>query len=228
MFGGETNFYLGIVERGDNNSVNSKSSVGFLMAQFHRLLEFPGCYDLIQFFGQATPKLYTQLLNENVHIHSDQKVLEVGCGVGAHRKYLSGEYHGVDLNSRYIKRAKQNFSGQFFVMNSTKLGCQKKTFDHIVTIATFHHLSDAQLVNTLKEGLRVCKNGGQIHIIDAIYPLALNSFLKRKLFSMDRGSFPRTFEHLKGLIKDNFKVVKDCTKVGPLHDVCYIRIINQT
>jgi hypothetical protein len=94
------------------------------------------------------------------------------------------------------------------------------TFDDAVSIATTHHLSDAQVAAMVAKATTVAS---QLHIIDAILPLSAKALFKRTWFRMDRGHFVRTFAQLRDVVGGNAQIECHEAITGPLHDVCYIR-----
>jgi SAM-dependent methyltransferase len=109
-------------------------------------------------------------------------------------------------------------------MDCTRLGFPERSFDEVVTIATTHHLDDAQLARMVGEALRVCRPGGHLHIIDAILPVSPNFLFKRVWFRLDRGAFPRTTDDLVAGVEQAGRVIRRNMLTGPLHDTIYLRV----
>ncbi len=110
-------------------------------------------------------------------------VLDIGCGTGyalgqiAMRVNGQGEFHGVDLSSEMIERAKANFRGQdnfhFVKANSESIPLEDDTFDAILCTNSFHHYLDP--VQALKEMRRLINGSGRVYILD---PSADSRFIK--------------------------------------------------
>jgi ubiquinone/menaquinone biosynthesis C-methylase UbiE len=164
------------------------------------------------------------VIQENIHISPAQRALDLGCGPGIHRHCFTGTYCGIDINPRYIEAARQRHQGEFLVMDCTALELSAGTFDHVVSIATTHHLSDPELVQTIQEAGRVCKADGIIHILDAVLPLKPGQLFKEAYFRLDRGRYPRRLDALVNVMMKAGKVALVKTKTGPLHDLCYVRM----
>jgi SAM-dependent methyltransferase len=195
-----------------------------LSSPLYKLLERSGVYALGQWIGQPTVKRFRQLIRENIALSPQETLLDLGCGVGGYRECFTGRYHGIDINPHYISTAQARYAGDFRVMSCTDLEFKPGIFDHVVTIATTHHLSDDELVRTVTEARRVCRRGGVVHIIDAVLPTTYRDLFKYLWFRMDRGNFPRPLDALMRLANKAGRVTTVKTLSSPLHLTCYLRI----
>lgn len=102
----------------------------------------------------------------NLDLKGKEKVLEIGCGRGFYLKTLKSiwpdlEITGVDLNRKYLKRAKE-FIGDLRVnlkeANATKLPFADKTFDRIIASEVLEHILEDE--KAISEMYRVLKPGG--------------------------------------------------------------------
>jgi SAM-dependent methyltransferase len=189
-----------------------------------RLLENSCVFALTQRLGRGTVAGYRALLDDNLRIARTDRVLDLGCGIGALSEALDCDYYGIDSNPHYIRSARRRFRGRFEVMDCAALAFPDAHFDHVISVAVFHHLDDAQVLATVREALRVCRGGGAMHAIDAILPIDAGAWLKRRIFLADRGRHPRRFEDLLGLIDRDFKVSRTSVHRAFPHDSCYIRV----
>lgn len=191
-----------------------------------RALEIPAVYSVNQFFGQATVRRYRRLLTEEVPCDESTSILDLGCGTGTTSRVVVGRYSGVDINPSYIEAAQRHHpKAKFYQMDCSRLGFTDASFDLATTIATTHHLNDAELEAMTLEALRVVRPGGAFHLIDAILPLNRRAFAKEFFFRMDRGRFPRQLDELVGVVSRRADVVRRRVLIGPLHDVAYLRIV---
>jgi SAM-dependent methyltransferase len=192
-----------------------------MLQLLHRLMDVARVYRLAQLLGQPTIRRYRILVQKHVPRDPDRRVLEIGCGVGSSRTLFLGSYTGIDINPDYIRTARQTLDGKFYVMDAAQLSFDPNTFDDAVSIATGHHLSDEQLAAMISKATSIASN---LHIIDAILPVATNARFKRTLFRMDRGQHVRTFEELRAIVMGNARVHLHEVLEGPLHDVCYLQV----
>jgi ubiquinone/menaquinone biosynthesis C-methylase UbiE len=191
-----------------------------------RALELPAVYSVNQFIGQTTVRRYRQLLAEEVPCDANTSVLDLGCGTGSTSRVVVGRYSGVDINPSYIETAQRRHPhAKFLQMDCSKLGIPDASFDLAMTIATTHHLTDAELEAMTLEALRVVRPGGAFHLIDAILPINRRAYAKEWFFRMDRGRFARQLEELAGVVSRRGEVIHRRVLHGPLHDVAYLRIV---
>jgi SAM-dependent methyltransferase len=194
------------------------------MAPLYRLAEHTKGYALAQWVSRPTTDRFRALIGSRVNPGRGETLLDVGCGPGHYRNSFACQYSGVDINPDYIEMASSRLDGQFMVMDGTRLEFADKTFDHVVSVAILHHLTDDQVVQMVREARRVCKPSGWVHLLDAILPVTPNFTLKRTIFRLDRGEYPRTPEHLCALIAKAGPISASEIKAGPLHDVIYVGV----
>jgi len=190
----------------------------------YKMLEIPIVYHITQQIGRPTTNRYRKLMITNLPTSSGQRILDLGCGLGAYRDCFAQNYTGIDINPAYVERARLTLPGRFETMDCTDLQFPDRSFDEVVTVATTHHLDDAQVVKMVEEALRVCEPRGHFHIIDAILPVSENSIFKTFWFRLDRGRFPRELSHLLMLARRTGNVVHHEVLTGPLHDTVYVRV----
>ena len=195
-----------------------------VMAPFYRIVEHANGYALAQLLARPTTDRFRALIRKQVNPSPSETLLDVGCGTGNYRSSFACEYSGVDINPDYIKMASSHLDGQFMVMDCTRLEFKDATFDHVVSLATLHHLTDEQVIQMVREAVRVCKSSGRVHLIDAILPVTPNFAFKRIVFQLDRGGYPRTYDHLCELIAKAGHINSREIMAGPLHDVTYVGV----
>ena len=87
-----------------------------------------------------------------------------------------------------------------------------------------HHLHDELLAAMVREGLRVSKDKGAFHIVDAILPVSRRAPFKRWFFLQDRGGHQRTLEQMTSILSKSAYLTRVDVLTGPLHDVAYFRL----
>ena len=71
---------------------------------------------------------------------------------------VAGQYSGVDINPDYIDTAQRRYPhAKFFTMDCSRLGFPDASFDLATTIATTHHLANAELESMTIEALRYAR-----------------------------------------------------------------------
>ena len=90
------------------------------------------------------------------------KILDIGCGNGRNMKNSNYDFYGIDNCSNFVELAKK-VSPNVFLCEMTNLPFPDNYFDAIISIASFHHLSNnIRRTECLKEMSRVLKPNGKI------------------------------------------------------------------
>lgn len=122
-----------------------------------------------EFLHQAQRETVALLdLKENVN------VLDIGCGTGgatyqaAHRVNNAGQFYGIDLSSKMIEKAKENFrqneNFHFLKANAESIPLDSAFFDVVFSTNSFHHYLHPD--KALAEIHRLLKSGGKVYIED--------------------------------------------------------------
>jgi ubiquinone/menaquinone biosynthesis C-methylase UbiE len=86
-----------------------------------------------------------------------KNVLDIGCGSGLYVDFLNREGYsasGVDFVEEFIKEARKNKKGQFFISNAQKLPFKNSEFETVILFDILEHGDDGKI---LKEAKRVSK-----------------------------------------------------------------------
>jgi len=146
------------------------------------------------------------IVKKELNAGKNEKVLDVGCGLGNFSKAADNHYIGIDLNKSFIRFSRKNYGSknrQFFVMDATKLPFKDKHFDKSMFISMLHHFSEEHNNKVLKELARVTKK--YVVVLDLLptkRPIA--SFLVK----MDRGNYVRPLEKQFKILEKYFKIAK--------------------
>ena len=134
-----------------------------------------------------------------------QRILDVGCGPGTNAAHFRGlDYLGLDLNPKYIDRARRKFDSEFKVADVTTYAFDRK-FDFVLMNSLLHHLNDGEVERLLSAiSSQALSVGGRVHIIDLVLP-------KQKTFAYrmarwDRGRYARTLMEWKTIFERRFTV----------------------
>ncbi len=123
-------------------------------------------------------------------VRPGEKLLDIGCGGGRVAEICDDckvEYVGVDLSEQMIERSKKEFPGkEFHLADMQFLPFEDGSVDHIIAVASFHHLPDeATRLRALSEMARVVNPGGTIMLLNwnllqpRFWPLRWNSVKAR-------------------------------------------------
>jgi SAM-dependent methyltransferase len=159
-----------------------------------KLLAAPVVYDSYQWLIGA-PGCHSKFILEMVSPKSGERVLDVGCGVGASLRFMPEgvTYVGIDVSLPYIEvaRAKYGQRGTFIcadisMQDSMSLGI----FDRAFSFGVLHHLSDTEVMRTADLIKRVVKSGGTFSTLDPCYVIGQPT-LAKFLIDNDRGRYVR-------------------------------------
>lgn len=103
-------------------------------------------------------KYFLDLLGKN----EGEKVLELGCSSGFLTKYL-GRVTAIDTSEGMLKIAKsKNPFADCIAADMFELPFKKHSFDKVVTMRVWNHLSESDLRKALRESKRVLKKKGYL------------------------------------------------------------------
>jgi ubiquinone/menaquinone biosynthesis C-methylase UbiE len=167
------------------------------------LADSPRLYDAVQ--AAAGVRHVKERLRPHVRGFSGSRVLDVGAGTGSFVDVVPdpGEYVAVDLDPGKLARLEAKWPQvTTCVGDATRLDFPDGSFDHALCTFLVHHLDDAQ-VASLMAGLRRVLSGSLV-LID---PLRVEGRLRsRLLWSIDRGSYPRSAEELLAAVEREFVI----------------------
>ena len=174
------------------------------MTLVDRFLERPSVYRLWQapFAGQK----FAQVVRSN-DLSKIRRVLDVGCGPGTNREYLSrAEYVGIDINPRYIRRARDGNGGSYIVADVDNLPlAESASFDFILVNSLLHHIPTPQVRVLLRRLAGLLSETGTIHVLDLVVPT--HGTVARLLAKWDRGDYPRPWAEWEELLSGPFRPV---------------------
>jgi ubiquinone/menaquinone biosynthesis C-methylase UbiE len=135
-------------------------------------------------------------------------ILDVCCGTGEFAAAVDGQYVGVDMNPRFIVRARRTYRAwparRFHMADALALPFADRRFDRVFAINCLHHFSDDDALQVLAEIRRVARDLVLIVDIDG----TRRGLVRRCLLAMDRGTFMRTPARLATLVGRVFDVAE--------------------
>ncbi|MEA1928834.1 MAG: class I SAM-dependent methyltransferase, partial [Candidatus Auribacterota bacterium] len=130
------------------------------------------------------------------------KVLDLGCGPGNTTHIFSGSnYTGVDINEKYIKIAAERYPCHRFTAGDAGDVKWGEGFDIILINSFFHHLDDNEVVKVSKAAASALSDGGTVIVQEPLIP-EKNELYHRLMMKLDRGSFFRSLDQWKGLLRE--------------------------
>lgn len=175
------------------------------------LLDDPRAFHVARRLLVGSQKRTQELIRRELEAGSNDSVLDVCCGTGYFAHLVPGQYLGVDLNTKFIQRARKKYADspnkRFEVMDATRMQLEVDSYDRAMMVNAIHHFDDEMNRKILSELMRVIKK--RIIIVDAI-PEPEN-WIKRLVISSDRGDYVRPLEDQLALIGESLHVERHYT-----------------
>jgi SAM-dependent methyltransferase len=171
----------------------------------NKILAAPSIYDFSQSLVGA-PRCHSRFINEMVGPQRGERVLDLGCGVGASIKFMPDDvdYVGLDLSEPYIETARARYGkrGTFICSDVSALDAPSiGVFDRAFSFGVLHHLSDQVAASAIDLVRRVVRPGGVFATIDPCFVPGQSS-IARFLAANDRGKYVRDQAGFERLVSD--------------------------
>ena len=129
--------------------------------------------------------------------------MDIGAGTGALEAYLprSSRYIWVDNDTEKLRGYLSRGGGMAVLGSALDLGLAPKSVEQALCIAVAHHLADRELSRAFRGIARVVR-----HRLIFLDPLDCPRLMSRMLWSIDRGSFPRSAEVLRKFLAESYVV----------------------
>jgi ubiquinone/menaquinone biosynthesis C-methylase UbiE len=129
-------------------------------------------------------------------------LVDVGAGTGAFRSLLPPEvrYVPVDVDGRKLERLRAKYkTADGIVASATALPFGDSSVEYTLCTNVFHHLSDPELHRAVGELARVTRK--DLILVD---PLRVPRLTSRALWTIDRGSYSRSYQQLVDALAARF------------------------
>ena len=173
----------------------------------YKFLENPFCYRMVVkiFSMGGRARKIAGFIDQLMASECQGLILEVGSGTSQFRdmflKYVDN-YVITDINFQYVHYSKSDHPALWHVQcDAALLPFPGATFDRVFSLYLFHHLSDQQTVDSLKEMQLCLKPGGKIVIVDLFQTEKRWDLASRGVSWLDRGQFVRPRASMRALIK---------------------------
>ncbi|MCV7396936.1 class I SAM-dependent methyltransferase [Mycobacterium paraseoulense] len=172
----------------------------------HALAAEPRTFDLLRWILEAGYRSEKDVLRRE-GIANAASILDLGCGTGVMANAFRPEsYVGVDMNARYIARARATKNHyRFEVADGRALPFADGSFDAVVITGVIHHLDDASARSLLQESRRVLVPGSGVLVISEPVPTRNRwNLVGRLVVRLDEGDFIRSSERYLEMACDVF------------------------
>jgi SAM-dependent methyltransferase len=177
-----------------------------MISLIHKIVAVPWIYDLSQWLAGASTsrKVFRE---EFAALPATGCVLDVGGGTGLSRPLLpmGWKYFCLDPDPQKLEGFNAKFPEDEAVQASAcEIPLGNESFDLCIMIAVSHHLTDEEFHFALSEIKRLLLPGGKFMLMDAVWSPA--NLRGRFLWSLDRGSYPKTRDALAEQLADFFSI----------------------
>ena len=122
-------------------------------------------------FGKKVDHIEKEIITELLcKIHSDNKLLDIGCGTGHWTEFFINRGYkvtGVDSSEEMLKIAKgKNLDAEFILGNSGNLQIEDESYSIIITITMLEFVGNQEI--SIQEMYRILKKGGWL-IVGGLY-----------------------------------------------------------
>jgi SAM-dependent methyltransferase len=170
--------------------------------KLRELVNDPRVYDAIQ--AAAGARKVRERLRPHTRDFAGTRVLDVGAGTGGYIGVVpkAAEYVAIDLDPEKLERLRVKWPGvTTMVGDAARLDLPPESFDHALCTFLAHHLDDEGLMG-LTAGLRLSLRDTLVFID----PLRVGRLRSRLLWSIDRGSYPRSADELLTALDRDFVI----------------------
>ncbi|MCB9757686.1 MAG: methyltransferase domain-containing protein [Candidatus Omnitrophica bacterium] len=168
-------------------------------------MEHPAFYDSVQ--KLVGSKIIYKNLAEMAKSQTKSKIIiDLGGGTGIYQNIWEDVKLYMCLDNDIQKLIgfthKSIVHGIPLLADATNIPLKNQSVDIIQCTMMSHHLTENQLIMLISESSRVLKDTGIFFFADAIW--LPQSWKGRFLWSMDRGSYPKSQEMLMSMIQKEF------------------------
>jgi ubiquinone/menaquinone biosynthesis C-methylase UbiE len=178
-----------------------------LLNVLHKLASAGPVYDLIQ--TVCGSKLIQRRFRRVLAAHSGyHTVLDIGGGTGRFKSLLPSDcrYYCLDNEAPKLQHFRNQTEGALAILgDATSTPIAGASVDLVICIAVSHHLTDPALKRMLLEIVRILRPGGRLLFFDALWKPYWPP--GRLLWSLDRGSHPRTKETLLSILTKHVRII---------------------
>jgi len=176
---------------------------------FYKFLSAPQISIVLRRILENNFKRQKEIIEKHFFVTEGDTVLDLGCGTGEFSVFFPKKsYVGVDIDSKNIEYAKENYDKKFLVADGKKLPFEDNVFSKVLVIGVFHHLSDADSQAVLKEIRRVLKPGGKFLVME---DTKNKNPLTALLHYLDQGEFIRSSKNWYDMFSKEWKVLQNFT-----------------
>jgi len=175
-----------------------------MISLLHKVAAVPAVYDVIQKVA-GSAKCQEMISAQLAALPGSGAALDVGGGTGTLRALLPAtwRYKCLDPDPQKLEGFRSKYpDDQAIEASACDIPCPDGSFDLCIMVAVSHHLTAEEFDTALAETARVLRHDGMFVFVDAVWQPAY--FRGRFLWSVDRGSCPKTASDLRAVASKHF------------------------
>jgi SAM-dependent methyltransferase len=165
----------------------------------YRILEYPWVYNLAQRVLAPGQSRLDRRFFRYMYTQPAALILDVGCGPSLTSPSGNGRIVDTDVDVIHSTTTPRTRFG--FACSAARLPFRDETFDEVRCRRLFHHLTQEQVTDTIREMARCTRPGGRIVLMDVVLPVrAWCRPVAWLMCQLDRGEWVRSEEELRQLV----------------------------
>ena len=194
-----------------NNNLLINNRITLIDKLSSRILDNPYLFNYVRFLLAGKQTRMKDFIKTTLLRYKCQSMADICSGTGDFAELIQDDfpYIGWDINSDFVKFARQRYKGKknkIFVKSNVLTSDEVigKKYDAVLMVSAVHHFSDKELEKLLP---RINSIMNKVLVIADIIPNPPHPI--QKFFArVDRGKFVRPAEEKIRILKKYFKVVK--------------------
>lgn len=180
-----------------------------LRSLLHRVVAHPTLYDLSQ--RLAGGEHVAQCLATQIETHRSevQRVADIGGGTGLFRKLWPAEIEYIcgELDSEKLHAYHERFASDYALCMDGATAIAPNTCDAVMNVFVLHHVPEKAIQEFVAGCVNALRPGGILVVAEPLWmPTRLAA---RALWSVDRGSYPRTREELHAILSEHIPIISE-------------------
>jgi ubiquinone/menaquinone biosynthesis C-methylase UbiE len=172
-----------------------------MLELLHRIAALPWVYDIIQFaFGGGI--IYRKVRKILQNYANPTSIIDIGGGTGIALRHViqpilpKSRYFCLDIDPLKLSELWQTAPAAVGIIgDAARLPIASQQFDCVIMMAVTHHIQDEEIEGIFRECIRVLRRDGIFIFLDAVENP--QRFQSRLMWSLDRGSYPKTAAKLR-------------------------------
>lgn len=168
----------------------------------------PWVYDQVQLLA-GVRYVHHRLATQIAPLSAGSLALDFGGGTGILRSLVpfTCTYVCLDIDMLKLRGFLSKYpDGIALFADASQAPIKSDTVDIVLCTSVAHHIPDGVLTRLISESARILKDTGRFIFLDPLWEPT--RWAGRLLWRYDRGSYPRTAEHLHSIISCYYEIIQ--------------------